>query len=497
MTEQSQQESGPDLKRTRRVRQSNQANVDRLPPYDLKAEQAVLGCAIDSPNEILGMCVEKFGSSSKEVFYDLRHQTIYETMIQMYDEREAIDIVTLQSRLSAFAMLEQIGGLAYLMTLLNDVTTIVNAPYYIDIVSEKFLLRKMIATCTDIVGRVYDYEGEVPQLMDEVERDILKIAESRVQNGVIPVRDLVVTAINEIESDTKQGGTPSGLLTGFADLDAMTGGLRPKNMIVIAARPSMGKTSFAMNVAENVAIESKLPVGVFSLEMSNTELIKRMILSRSRVSIRNVRDGFLADRDYPRITGAAGSIANAPIYIDDSPALSILQVRAKARRMAQQYGIKLFVIDYLQLMNAIGGKRRFENRQQEVSDISAGVKALAKELAVPVIVLSQLNRAIEQDKNRKPRLSDIRESGSIEQDADLIGFLYKPKTNETDNDDSVLDNDRAIPVNLFVAKQRNGPTGDVYLMFLRQFTRFESAARVSEEDVPYDAPRESQTQFPD
>jgi replicative DNA helicase len=277
----------------------------------------------------------------------------------------------------------------------------------------------------------------------------------------------------------------TGVGTGFTDLDKMTSGLHPGEMIVIAARPSMGKTSLAMNIAEHVAIEQKLPVGVFSLEMTSESLVLRMLCSRSRVNLRNVRDGFLAERDFPKLTGAAGKLANAPLFIDDSSGLSILQLRAKARRMSQQYGIKLFVIDYLQLLHSTA--RRAENRQQEIADISSGVKSLAKELNVPVIVLSQLNREMERDKSRKPQMSDLRESGAIEQDADLVGLLYKPtKPSSGDDEDSAgtSEEQEAVSVNLLIAKQRNGPTGDVHLTFLKSYTRFENAAKVSDDDVP-------------
>jgi replicative DNA helicase len=262
----------------------------------------------------------------------------------------------------------------------------------------------------------------------------------------------------------------------------MTTGLHGGEMIVIAARPSMGKTSLAMNIAEHVAIEQKLPVGVFSLEMTSESLVLRMLCSRSRVNLRNVREGFLAERDFPKLTGAAGKLAGSPLFIDDSSGLSILQLRAKARRMHQQYHVQLFVIDYLQLLHSTA--RRAENRQQEIADISSGLKALAKELNVPIIVLSQLNRELEREKNRKPRMSDLRESGAIEQDADLVGLLYKPNAEEDENAPAPAAAEEAVPVNLLIAKQRNGPTGDVNLTFLRSYTRFESAAKVSDEDVP-------------
>ncbi len=456
-------------------------NVDRLPPHSAEAEQGVLGCILLSPNDCMGECIERL-KDGEEVFYDLRHQTIFKALAEMYDAREPIDLITLQQKLKDGQILEQVGGLAYLSLLPDTVPSAANLSYYLEIVREKFLLRKMIHVCTDVVSRVYDYEGEVDALMDEVERDILRISEARVQAQTITIKDLVKKAINTIEDFHQRQGMLTGIPTGFSDLDKMTTGLHGGEMVVIAARPSMGKTSLAMNIAEHVAIDAKLPVGVFSLEMSSESLVLRMLCSRSRVNLRNVREGFLAERDFPKLTGAAGKLAGCPLFIDDSSGLSILQLRAKARRMHQQYHIKLFVIDYLQLLHSTA--RRAENRQQEIADISSGIKALAKELDVPIIVLSQLNRELEREKNRKPRMSDLRESGAIEQDADLVGLLYKPNADEEENAAAGPAAEEAVPVNLLIAKQRNGPTGDVNLTFLRSYTRFESAAKVSDEDVP-------------
>src|SRR6266404_665042 len=472
----------PDLKHSRRHRISSNGtpSIDRLPPNSPQAEQGVLGCILLSPNDCMGECLTKLKGGS-EVFYDLRHQTIFDMIAEMYDKREAVDIITLQQRLKDKQLLEQVGGFAYLAELPDTVPSAANLSYYLDIVVEKFLLRKMIRVCTDVVSRVYDFEGEVDALMDEVERDVLRISESRVQGQTSTIKELVNKAINTIEDFHEKQGMLTGIGTGFVDLDKMTTGLHGGEMIVIAARPSVGKTSLAMNIAEHVAIDLQLPVGVFSLEMTGDSLVLRMLCSRSRVNLRNVRDGFLVERDFPKLTGAAGKLANAPLFIDDSSGLSILQLRAKARRMHQQYGVKLFVIDYLQLLHSTA--RRAENRQQEIADISNGVKSLAKELSVPVIVLSQLNREMEREKNRKPRLSDLRESGAIEQDADVVGLLYKPSSDEDENGAPQPEED-AVPVNLLIAKQRNGPTGDVNLTFLKSYTRFESAAKVSDEDVP-------------
>lgn len=807
-------EQSTDLRKTRRKKMSlaDPSRIDRLPPHSIEAEQGVLGCVMLSPNDVLGECIEKF-KSGVEVFYDLRHQEIFKALLEMWEKKDAIDLITLQQRLKDKNQLENVGGLSYLSSLPDAVPSAANLAYYADIVVEKYVLRKMIHTCTDVVARAYEHEGEVDALMDQVEKDILSIVESRVENGVQPIKSLVKDAVGLIQAMHENKGALTGVSTGFVDMDKMTGGLQKGDMIVIAARPSMGKaqpldakvltpagfvemrqiqvgseviggdgrphkvlavypqgmkkvfrvtmtdktstrccdehlwftqsrserkrhihgsvkntkqlietltleggkrrnhlihcvhpiefgrktslpldpwllgallgdgtlgggnilfskpeldmqgmviaklpvgdtakkftemdlrikggktrriinelglrchsegkfipeqyllaspldrlellrglldtdahvgkncshaafsssskrladdvcflvrslggiasmnskiptytykgekktglrnyrihiwfedpsicpvtsqkhlakwnpiawrhchrmidsiepdgeaecqcilidsddhlyvtddfivthnTSLAMNIAEHASIESKIPVGVFSLEMTAQSLVMRMLCSYSRVNLRNIRDGFMSERDFPKLVAATGKLSSAPLFIDDTPGLSILQLRAKARRMHQQHGIKLFVIDYLQLLNSTAARSK-ENRQQEVADISSGIKALAKELQVPVIVLSQLNREFEKDKDRKPRLSDLRESGAIEQDADLIGLLYKPGR----GDDAPVEETDVLPVNLLIAKQRNGPTGDVFLTFLKSFTRFENRA---------------------
>lgn len=475
--------AAPDLKKARRRKAAaaDPHRADRLPPHSSEAEQGVLGCVLLSPNECLGQCVEKL-KAGPEVFYDLRHQTIYEAVVAMYDKRDPIDIITLQQRLKDRGLLDQIGGIPYLNALQDSVPSAANLSYYLDIVEEKSLLRKMISTCTGVVGRVYDFDGEVDELLDEVERDILQMSESRSGGTIEPVKSLVNKAIGLVENYFNRQGVLGGLATGFADLDRMTDGMHGGEMIIIAARPSMGKTSLAMNVAESVVLNQKLPVGVFSLEMTAESLVLRMLCSNARVNLRNIREGFMSESDFPKLTSSAGRMSSAPLFIDDTPGLSILQLRTRARRMWQQHGIKLFVVDYLQLLHSTS-RRAQENRQQEIAEISSGIKALAKELDVPIIVLAQLNRELEKDKSRKPRLSDLRESGSIEQDADLVGLLYKPATDDEDAP-ALEDQPEGIPVNLLIAKQRNGPTGDVNLTFLKPYTRFESAAKVSEEDIP-------------
>jgi len=475
-----------DLKKTRRKTSAtaDTPKADRLPPHSIEAEQAVLGCILLSPNECLGECIEKL-KPGHLVFYDLRHQTLFQTLVEMFDEKQGIDLLTLQQRLKNKQQMEGVGGLAYVATLPDAAPTAAHLQYYLDIVLEKYLLRKMVQTCTGIVGRVFDYEGEVEALLDEVERDVLQISQERVTGAAATIKELVNRAISKIEEYHANQGMLTGLSTGFTDFDKMTTGLHPGEMIVVAARPSMGKTSLAMNIAEHVAVELKVPVGVFSLEMTADQLVLRMLCSRSRVNLRNVRDGFLAERDFPKLTGAAGKMAGAPLFIDDSSGMSILQLRAKARRMWQQSNIKLFVIDYLQLLHSTS--RRAENRQQEIAEISGGLKGLAKELSVPVIVLSQLNRELEKrGPGERPRLSDLRESGAIEQDADLVGLLYREMKNKDGDEEADVEQD-AIAVKLYIAKQRNGPTGDVNLTLLKSYTRFESAAKVSVEDVPSEA----------
>jgi replicative DNA helicase len=473
-----------DLKKARRrknVSASDPIRLDRLPPHSIECEQGVLGCALLDPNQCIGECIEKLKDDGKEAFYDLRHQTIYEMLAEMFNTRQAIDVITVQQRLKDKQLLEQVGGIAYLSQLQDAVPSAANLSYYLDHVREKFLLRKMIQTCTEVVGRVYDYEGEVDALLDEVERDVLRISESRAQGSALTTKDLVNKAIGTIENFFSRKGTLTGLATGFTDLDRITDGLHGSEMIVVAARPSMGKTSLAMNIVEHVVLEDKLPVAVFSLEMSAEALVLRMMCSIARVNLRSIREGFMSESDFPKLTSAAGRLANAPLFIDDSAGLSILQLRARARRLHQMHGVKLFVVDYLQLLHSTA-RRSQENRQQEISDISSGIKALAKELKAPVLVLSQLNRELERDKSRKPRLSDLRESGAIEQDADLVGLLYKPNAGE--DDDGNTEEADGVPINLLIAKQRNGPTGDINLTFLKSYTRFESAAKVSDEDVP-------------
>jgi len=403
-------------------------------------------------------------------------------MEEMFSKQEPIDVVTLQQRLRDKGQLEGIGGIAYLASLQDATPSAANVSYYIEILREKYAMRRLVQSCTEIVGDVYENGAAVPELLDRAQVSVLKVGQIMSGQTEVDSKQLVLDAMGDIEISVQRGGQIVGVSTGFTDLDRMTGGFNPGEMIVIAARPSMGKTSLALNIADHVAVTLKLPVGVFSLEMTARSLMQRMICSRARVNLRNIREGFLAERDLPRLAAASGQLASAPLFIDETCGLSILQLRAKAMRIYQKHGIKLFVIDYLQLLNSTN--KKVKDRQQEVADISAGVKMLAKELKVPVIVLSQLNRDMERDRKKKPKLSDLRESGAIEQDADTVGLLYKPSSG--DDEENGHEEQDAAAMGLFIAKQRSGPTGTVALTFLRSYTRFESAAKVCADDVPED-----------
>jgi replicative DNA helicase len=452
---------GPDFKRSRRKKDTSVdlMKLDRLPPHSLEAEQGVLGCVLLSPNESLGLCVDKL-KGGPESFYDLRHQTLYELLVEMYDRKDPIDLITVQQKLK------------------DAVPSAANLAYYLEIMREKHVLRRMLKSCTQVIGRVHEHQGEVDALIDEVERDILKISEEREEAGIRGMKDLVRGAIDLIQSYHARAGGLTGIGTGLPDLDKLTSGLHEGEMIVIAARPSVGKTSLAMNIVEHVIVNEGHPVGVFSLEMTSESLVMRMLCSMARVNGRAIRDGFLSEQDMRKLTGAASKMAKAPLYIDDTSGLSILQLRARARRMWQQHGIKLIIIDYLQLLHSSSRKAQ-DNRQQEVAEISSGVKALAKELKVPVIVLSQLNRDVEKrGKSEKPKLSDLRESGSIEQDADVVGLLYRVESEEDESDPAA----DSIRVNLMIAKQRNGPAGDdVKLIFRKGLTRYECTSPIADE----------------
>jgi len=451
--------------------------IDRVLPNSLDAEIAVLGAMLLSPQEAGSQARERL---DEHHFYHAAHQVIFREIAALQDAMQAVDQVTLMQRLADKKQLDEVGGVAYLVDLINRVPTTANLDQYIDIVWEKFLLRQLIEAAHGIIAKSFEQQDDVKGWVDEVEQQIFNITAEKTVTGAQPVKAFIKDAMQSIERLYDQRGAITGVATGFRDLDKLTSGLHPSNMIIIAGRPSMGKTALAMNIAENVAIDQNIPVGVFSLEMSSEELVKRMLCSRAKVNLRAVRDGFLAERDFHPLTAAASQLMKAPLYIDDSAGLTINQVRARARRMHLQYGIRLLVIDYLQLMRA-PSRRADQSRQVEVADISGGVKALAKELHIPIVILSQLNRQPDSRDEGKPRLSDLRESGSLEQDADLVGLLVRPEVYADDKSEKEAQKGKAT---LFIEKQRNGPTGKIDLTFLNEYTRFEDAARIEAGDIP-------------
>jgi replicative DNA helicase len=454
-------------------------DIHRTPPHSVEAEQGVLGSILISPRDTIPDCVEKI---SEGYFFVPAHQTIYSALVDLWNAGQAIDLITFTQVLRDRNLLESVGGAAFVTSLFTFVPTAANIGYYLEIVREKYILRRVITAATESVRRAYEEQDDINSLLDEVEQKIFAVGEDRFKGQMLSMKDHAMQAIETIHNLYEKRTGITGLRTGFTDLDQMTNGLHPGEMIVIAARPSMGKTALAMNIVEYVAITEKLPVGVFSLEMSAQQLVQRLLCSRARVNLKKVRGGFLADRDFPSLTQAASKLAEAKIFIDDSSALPILELRAKARRLKAQHDVQLIAIDYLQLLRSMT-RRAQDNRQLEISEISAGLKGLAKELNIPVIVLAQLNRQPEQRSGGKPRLSDLRESGSIEQDADLVGLLLRPSLYKDDDevaDDDQASNtaveDRAEDAELIIAKQRNGPIGDVKLTFFKHFTRFENRA---------------------
>jgi replicative DNA helicase len=449
-------------------------DIHRLLPQAPDAERGVLSSFLLAPREIGGLCAEK--QIKAEHFHLPAHAQIYGTLIELWDANKPIDFITLTQLLRDRGQLDQCGGAAFVTELFTFLPTAANAGYYVEILQEKYTLREIIKVCTEYAARSYDEQDNVPNLLDDVEAKISAIAQDRFKEKSASMKDQVMQAIHAIEELYDRRGAITGLPTGLAELDKMLDGLHRAEMIVIAARPSMGKTALAMNIAEYIALEAKLPVAVFSLEMSTSQLVQRLLCSRARVNLGSVRNGFLAERDFPALTAAASKLAESKIFIDDTPGLSILELRAKSRRLKSQHDIQAIFIDYLQLLRSTS-RRAQDNRQLEIAEISSGLKSLSKELNLPIVVLAQLNRNPEQrsgESKGRPRLSDLRESGSIEQDADVVALLVREEyyaENEEDKKDS------EGKATLIIAKQRNGPVGDVPLTFLKEFTRFENRAR--------------------
>ena len=453
-------------------------DIHRLLPQSPDAEKGVLGSFLLASREIGAICGEY--KITAEHFHLPAHGLIYARLMEMWDAGKAIDIITLTQLLRDRNELDRAGGPGLISELFTFLPTAANAEHYLEIVVEKFTLREIIRVCTEYARKCYDDQEDVAGLLDAVEQKVLEIAQERFKEKSANLKEQVMQALDAIEDLYDRKGAITGLPTGFAELDKMMDGLHRQEMIVIAARPSMGKTALAMNIAEHVALEAKLPVAVFSLEMSTSQLVQRLLCSRARVNLGSVRNGFLTERDFPALQAAASKLAESKIYIDDTPGLSILELRAKSRRLKSQHDIQAIFIDYLQLLRSTS-RRAQDNRQLEIAEISSGIKGLAKELNIPIVVLAQLNRNPESrsgESKGRPRLSDLRESGSIEQDADVVGLLVREEYYADSDEEKEASAGKAT---LILAKQRNGPVGDVPLTFLKEYTRFENRAREVEE----------------
>lgn len=441
-------------------------SIVRMPPYSLEAEQSVLGSMIIDKDAIAAASEVLAG----EDFYSDAHREIYDAMLVLYEQGKPVDLITLTETLRQRGTLEGIGA-AYITELSMAVPSTANVKYYIRIVEEKAILRRLIKASNEIIQDSYEAQQDVDLILDDAEKRIFKISERRGREDFEPIKMALLDAYAKIEELSKNKGKIIGVPTGFTDFDLMTTGFHPSDFVLIAARPSMGKTSFAMNIAQNAAVKENIPVAIFSLEMSKDQLVQRMLSSEANVELQKIRTGELEDTDWIKLVQAAGPLSQAPIFIDDTPGISVMEMRSKARRLKLEHGLGMIVIDYLQLMS---GRGRAENRQQEISEISRSLKALARELEVPVVTLSQLSRGPEARSDHRPMLSDLRDSGAIEQDADVVIFLYRDEYYNPDTEKQNI-------AEAIIAKQRNGPTGTVELVWLGQFTKFASYAKGRQE----------------
>jgi len=440
----------------------------RVPPQDLDAERSVLGAML-LERAAVGRALEVLDETA---FYRLAHRQIFLVMVGLWEKNEAIDLITVSDALRRRDQFDAVGGATYLASLLNSVATAANVEFHAKLVQEKSVLRRIIETCTGVAARAYDTSDDSTELLDEAERELFALSSNKLRRGFVKAKDLIKPTIELIEKLYEEKKTVTGTATGFSDFDHMTSGLQRGDLVIVAGRPSMGKTSLAMNMAANVSIRGKQPVGVFSLEMGMEQLLMRLLCSEARVSAHRLRTGYLRESEWPLLISAAGQLSEAPLYIDDTGGMTVLELRAKARRLHAEVGLGLLVVDYMQLMR--GSSSRMENRQQEISEISRSLKSLAKELKVPVLALSQLSRAVEARQDHRPMLSDLRESGAIEQDADVVCFVYREEHYKRTDDNEGMGE-------IIIGKQRNGPVGVVKVAFIGEYTRFENLAHTQDE----------------
>lgn len=446
--------------------------TDRTPPSNIEAEQAVLGAIFLEPNSI----VTASEALTPEDFYRAAHQRIYSVMLDLAERGDPVDVITLTAELRDRKQLDEVGGLSYLTELANSTPTAANIEYYSHIVEEKSLLRRLIRTATQIVSDGYQREDEVEAILDDAEKTILEVAQKKRTSAFQSIKDILVETYDNIEILNNRQGDVTGIPTGFLELDRMTAGFQRNDLIIVAARPSVGKTAFALNIAQNVAIKTDENVAIFSLEMGAQQLVMRMLCAEGNIDAQRLRTGRLEEADWQKLTMAMGSLSNAGIYIDDTPGIRVNEIRAKCRRLQQERGLGMILIDYLQLIQ--GNSSRGENRQQEVSEISRTLKSIARELNVPVIALSQLSRGVESRQDKRPMMSDIRESGSIEQDADIVAFLYRDDYYDKESEKQNI-------IEIIIAKQRNGPVGTVELAFVKEYNKFVNLDRRHDErDMP-------------
>lgn len=447
---------------------STELMFDRVPPQNLEAEQAVIGAILLQP-EALITAMERVRS---EDFYSGPHRQIYEAMVEIAENNQPVDLVTLTAHLQDQHLLEEIGGVSYLAKLANSVPTAANVDYYAQIVEEKSMLRRLIRTATNIVSDGYANSEDVAVLLGDAEKKILEISNRRSGSGFISIRDVLMEVFEKVEMLYSNRGNTTGIPSGFTDLDRMTAGFQRSDLIIVAARPSVGKTAFALNIAQNVGIRARETVAIFSLEMSAAQLVQRMVCAEGNVDAQRMRTGHLEGEDWEKLTMAIGALSESEVYIDDTPGITVAEIRSKCRRLKKERGLGMILIDYLQLISGRG--KAGENRQQEVSEISRTLKHIARELEVPVIALSQLSRGVEQRQDKRPMMSDLRESGSIEQDADIVAFLYRDDYYDKESEKKNI-------IEIIIAKQRNGPVGTVELAFLKQFNKFVSIDRTHQD----------------